>query len=595
MKQNKTYALLLIVCSLLFSMCTDLKLGPDFLDKAPDGGMDIDEAFSSRVNAEKVVAGAYVALPYGIPYGWAGHQDKLGMDLLESITDICQSYLGWGNEADYNYYNGHYDPSGTLHRSKYSYSEEHCWESVRNAYIVIENIDKVPDMDQALKERRKAEMKMIIAVHYTDMFRHYGGLPLLDRAIYPGDNYEYPRETVENTVKFITRLCDEAANVLEWTATGEDDGRFTAAAALATKVRVLLFAASPIFNCETPFLDGEASSKRMTWYGGYDRQRWQDVADACEAFFEENAKHSPYQLVQTGNYRQDYQDSWFKRGNGEVLVSTRIGYACPGYNEEIYFYASSGSYGCSCATLNYWDMFPMADGSAFEVDWENPPSFVWDENPDKNPDNPFANRDPRMYENLVVLGDTWRGRKIETWTGGLDQINLGTGITTGTKMRKFLLEHDDASLKGSVMHWPWLRLAEIYLSYAEALNELESNGNGKYGDKYDNLEKTRARVGLLPISRSLDKVAFRKAVLLERTLEFGWEEVRWFDLVRWKMEDEFKKTLYMLSIKNKDGKITFERQPIKDRYWKSNFSPKWYFSAFPTDEVQKGMVQNPGW
>ena len=277
MKLNKIYAMLLLVGSVSLSMCTDLKLGPDFLDKAPDGGMDIDEAFSSRVNAEKVVAGAYVALPYGLPYGWNGYQDKLGMDLLESITDLCQSYLGWGNEADYNYYNGHYNPSGVLFRSKYSYAEEHCWESVRNAYIVIENIDKVPDMTQEMKEIRKAEMKMIIAVHYTDMFRHYGGLPLLDKAIYPGDSYDYPRETVENTVNFIVRLCDEAASVLDWTTSATDDGRFTAAAALATKVRVLLFAASPIFNSDTPYLDGEASSKRMTWYGNYDPQRWQRV------------------------------------------------------------------------------------------------------------------------------------------------------------------------------------------------------------------------------------------------------------------------------------------------------------------------------
>lgn len=591
MKLKNIYALLLIGCSVLFSMCTDLRLGPDFLDKAPDGGMDIDEAFSSRVNAEKVVTNAYIALPYGLPYGWAGYQDKMGMDLLEAITDLCQSYMGWGNEADKNYYNGQYDPSGVLFRSKYSYAEEHCWESVRNAYIVIENIDRVPDMTQEMKDRRKAEMKMVIAVHYTDMFRHYGGLPLLDKVIYPGDKYNYPRETVDNTVKFITRLCDEAARVLDWTATGENDGRFTAAAAMATKIRVLLFAASPIFNDSSPFLDGEASSKLMTWYGDYQQDRWQDVVDACEKFFEENAKHTPYKLVQTGNYRQDYQDAWFKRANGEVLVSTRIGYACPGlWDDNLYFYQSSGFYGCSCATLNYWDMFPMADGSPFEVDWTNPPTFTWDEHPEQNPQNPFANRDPRMYENLVVLGDTWRSRPIETWEGGLDQTSLGTGITTGTKMRKFLLEHDDASLKGSIMHWPWLRLAEIYLSYAEALNEV-----GRTGDAYEWLEKTRARVGLLPLDKNLDKTGFRKAVLLERTLEFGWEEVRWFDLVRWKMEEEFKKPLYMLSIRNKDGQISFERQQIKERYWKNNFSPKWYFSAFPTDEVQKGMVQNPGW
>lgn len=587
MKLKNLYALFLMGCTVLFSMCTDLKIGADFLDKAPDGGMNIDSVFSSRITAERAVTNAYIALPYGIPYGWAGYQDKLGMDILESITDLCQSYMGWGNEADYNYYNGHYDPAGTLHRSKYSYLEEHCWESVRAAYIVIENIDKVPDMDQELKDRRKAEMKMVIAVHYTDMFRHYGGLPLLDKAIYPGDDYKYPRETVENTVKFITRLCDEAAPDLPWSVSGEDDGRFTRAAAMATKVRVLLFAASPLYNDSQPFLDGAASSQHMTWYGDYQESRWQDVVDACEEFFVENGKNTPYQLVQTGDYRQDYQDSWFKRGNGEVIVSTRIGYKLNDiWDGNLYFYQSSGWYGCACATLNYVDMFPMADGSPCNVDWENPPVFDWS----KPETNPFYDRDPRMYENLVILGDTWRGRRIETWVGGQDQVSLSTGITTGTKMRKFLLEHDDATLRGSVMHWPWLRLAEVYLSYAEALNEV-----GRTGEAYAWLEKTRARVGLKPLGQNLDKIGFRKAVLQERTLEFGWEEVRWFDLVRWKMADEFKKTLYMLEITNKDGQISFKRKAIKDRYWKTDFSPKWYLSAFPVDEVQKGMVQNPGW
>lgn len=584
---KKSYVFFAIIACILFlGACTDLKLGPEFLDKAPDGGMDIKEAFSSRVNAEKVVANAYAGMPYGIPYGWAGHQDKLGMDLLESITDLCQSYMGWGNEADYNYYNGHYGPSNpVLFRSKYSYSDEYCWQGVRKAWNVIENIDNVPDMDQSLKERRKAEMKMAIAVRYTEMFRHFGGMPLVDKAIYPGDDYTYPRETVANTVKFITNLCDEAAAVLPWTVVGEDDGRFTKAAALGTKIRVLLFAASPVFNADEPFLAGEASMQLLTWWGDYQQSRWQDVVDACEEFITANAQN-PYTLVQTGNYRQDYQDAWFKRANGEVIISTRMGYSCPGYGEQIYFYASSGQYGCSAATLNYWDMFPMADGTPFVVDWENPPTYSLS-TPEQSP---FADRDPRMYENLVVLGDKWRGRTLETWNGGQDQIWMGTGITTGTKMRKFLMDHDNASLAGTVMHWPWLRMAEIYLSYAEALNEV-----GRTGDAYQWLEKTRDRVGFDPLTQNLTKEAFREAVLLERTLEFGWEEVRWFDLVRWKKEEDFKKTLFMLRITNDAGQISFERQPIKDRYWKNDFSPKWYFSAFPTDEVQKGLVQNPGW
>ena len=108
---------------------------------------------------------------------------------------------------------------------------------------------------------------MVIAVQYTQMMRHFGGLPLIDKAIYPGDDYNYPRETIEKTVNFIVNLCNEAAAVLPWQVSVEEDGRFTKAAALGLKVRVLLFAASPLFNDSQPYLDGEASTNLMVWYG----------------------------------------------------------------------------------------------------------------------------------------------------------------------------------------------------------------------------------------------------------------------------------------------------------------------------------------
>ena len=93
----------------------------------------------------------------------------------------------------------------------------------------------------------------------------------------------------------------------------EEDGRFTKAAALGLKVRVLLFAASPLFNDNQPYLDGEASTNLMVWYGNKSDQRWQDVVDACKEFEQANNSGSyNYQLVETGDYRQDFQDAWYK-------------------------------------------------------------------------------------------------------------------------------------------------------------------------------------------------------------------------------------------------------------------------------------------
>lgn len=573
-----------IIVILLGGGCSDLQFGDDFLEKPSGSDVTIDTIFGSKNYAERALARSYKGLPYGVMYSWAEGEDKLGVDLLESTTDLSHSFLGWGNEAEI-YYNGKYDAS-TSHvtYAQYSYTGDNGWKGIRNAYIFIENVDRVPDMTEKEKQVRKAEAKMVIAVHYTQLMRHFGGLPWVEKALYPGEDYNRPRLTIEETVNNIVQLCDEAATDLPMTVSAEDDGRFTKAAALGLKVRVLLFAASPLFNDDQPYLEGEASSAKMTWYGNKDISRWQRVVDACEEFNRANATGN-YQILSRGDYRQDFQDAWYKRANGEVLISTRVRYTCPDiWDGNFYFMQSAGWYGSGCPTLNYMDMFSMEDGTPFNLDWNNIPDGV----------DPFANRDPRLYETLVINGDRFQGRTAETFIGGREQpTENATRARTGSVMRKFLLEHDYATLVGSVIHWPYLRLAEVYLSYAEALNEV-----GRTAEAYEWVEKVRSRVGLPPMTKNLSTEEFREMILRERAVEFGFEEIRWFDLIRWKRADDFQKPLYGLKIrKNQDGSYEYEKWEINARYWRTNWSPKWYLGAFPVSEVNKGfgLVQNPGW
>lgn len=572
------------VAVLLAGSCSEFKFGDDFLEKAPGVDVTLDSIFSSKEYAERALAQAYRDLPYGVMYDWAPAHDKLGVDLLESITDICQSYLGWGCGAERHYYNGQYNAGlADMYDTKYTYNNEGNWQAIRAAHIFLANVDRVPDMTAEEKRIRKGEAEMIIAVHYTEMFRHFGGLPWINKAIYPGDDYRYPRLTVEATVDSLVALIDRSAAKLPWTVSAEDDGRFTKAAALGLKVRVLLFAASPVFNDAQPYLEGEASTAKMMWYGNKDMARWQRVVTACEDFVRELNANGGYQLLERGDYRQDFQDAYYRRGNGEVLISNRVRYTCPDiWDGDFYFMQSAGWYGCGCVTLNYVDMFTMADGTPF--DWNNP----------EHARDPFVNRDPRLYETVMCNGDRYQGRTVETWIGGQEQPNEGaTNARTGFRMRKFLLDCDYATLVGSVIHWPYLRLPEIYLSYAEALNEI-----GRTGEAYQWVEKVRHRVGLPPMQQNLSQADFREMVLTERAKEFGFEEVRWFDIVRWKRADIMTKTLYGLKIwKNDDGSYRYEKWEIPARYWKKNWSPKWFFSAFPPDEINKGygLVQNPGW
>jgi hypothetical protein len=332
---------------------------------------------------------------------------------------------------------------------------------------------------------------------------------------------------------------------------------------------------------------GSVSSEQMTWYGSYDASLWQQAAQAAKDLIDKVEAEGGYALVNTGNPRQDFQDGYYKRGNGEVLIDTRVRYQSPGlWSQAYYFYQSAGRYGTACPTQEYVDMFGMANGLPIDD-----PASGWD------PDDPWAGRDPRLYETVLVNGDVFQGRTVELWIGGKERQNEGfKGTMSGYGLRKFLLEQDNGTAYGSVVHWPYLRLGEIYLSYAEALNEI--NG-GPTDEAYSYANLVRQRVNLSDLPAGMSQEEFREALLRERTCEFGFEEVRWFDLVRWKMEDTFKKTLHGTNTyQEADSTFTYEMFEITPaRYWKENWSPKWYLSAFPPDEVYKGygLVQNPGW
>lgn len=573
----------------LITSCEKLEFGNNYLEKEPGVDVTIDTIFNSVELAERFLWGAYSTLPYGLNLNWDANRDKLGMDLLESLTDLNQSYLAWGG-ANQLYYNGQYSPSieNESSETKYHYTKENSWVGIRKAWIFIENAHRVPDAPQEHLDQLKAEALMVVALHYTELFRHFGGLPWVNRAFYPGDDTNLPRMTARATLDSITSLIDRAIPLLPWTIEDVEnwDGRFTRAGAMGLKARLLLFGASPLFNDDLPYLEGTASVEEMTWYGSYDPALWNDAAAAAKELIDAIDANGAYQLVSTGDYRQDFQDAYYNRANGEVLISIRSRYQSPGHkwDRSYYFYQSAGNYGTACPTQEYVDMFGMADGTPIDE------SLLYD------PNDPLVNRDPRLYETVLVNGDSYQGRTAELWLGGKERKTTAfKGTSSGYGLKKFLLEQDAATIFSSVVHWPHLRLPEIYLSYAEALSE---SSGGPTAEAYTYVNIVRQRVGLSDLPAGLSQEEFRAAVLRERACEFGFEEVRWFDLVRWKQKELFTMPLHGTNtFDNGDGTFTYELFEMPARYWRDHWSPRWYLSAFPPDEVNKGygLVQNPGW
>lgn len=632
------------------SSCSDLKFGNDFLEKAPGADMTLEQIFSSKLYAERELIGAYASLRTCLTvhsnngsYEFQNGGNKIGWDNLDTMTDLMQSHCTWGGVIK-TYYAGTYNAEAENEGSgKFGFlpDQEGAWTGIRRAWIFINNVDRVPDMTDEEKKVRKGEARMIIALQMHEMLRHFGGVPILDDYATPENEMtaDYSRKTVRQCVDFIVNMCEQAAKELPWTVADADNGRMTAAGALALKARVLQLAACPLFNASTPYLQAQeptaankASVKEdpglMTWLGSYKQENWQAVADACEDFFKKNTENGDaYRMVmpQTNDaegYRQAFSTCYADRESPEIIIHT--GRAIPTYSNTYHrFYfgltdqgQAGRGYGGGCVTLNFVDMFTAADGTPSDYR-----KWLSDHGHDGTVyNNPFTGKDPRLYETVLIAGDRYRTRCAETWIDGLEHgSSANPKCATGFIIRKFLWDYNDEFLNKAT-NSAYIRLPELYLMYAEALNEL-----GRSQEALSWLNKTRTRVGLpemtLPNAAKLhsgqalpdypecslkgDKY-LREEILDERAREFCFEEVRWFDIAFWKREDLMRKILYGIQITRKSGSfeegnlvLTYSDPSKMDqgRIWQDKFSPKWFLSAFPSDEINKGygLVQNPGW
>lgn len=591
--------------------CEDFAFGDKFLQKPASSDVTIDTIFSNAEYARRILFRSYQNLPYGMET--SGYWTQMWLGTIEGMTDLNVNAINYSGVAKV-YYTGNYNagtensPRATYMATKIRFNdnESGIWTAIRHAWLFHQNVDKVPDMDAAEKSRLKAEAKMVVAVYYSHMLRHYGALPIVDRAIDPEDTNFPKRATLQETVDFIIGLLNDAISCPDFPWRISDDelanweGRMTKAGAMGLKARVLLFVASPLFNADAPYSQGTASTQLMTWFGNYDKNRWKLAIDACEAFINAVNSNGYYKMVESGengtkNVREAYTSGYFDRGTTETLISVR---------RNIFNISANGTHdqsmrwGGYCPSKEYFDMFQMSDGTDF--DWSNP----------EHAKNPFINRDPRIYENFILDGDDYNGRKAslakakpddeENYPKGQDWATgtiASNSITTGLICRKWGLDRNTA-WKNRPIQWPFLRLPEIYLSYAEALNEY--NG-APTSAAYDAVDKVRARVNLPGITRNMNQTQFRNALLRERACEFGYEEVRFFDLIRWKMYSVFETPLHGLNVyKNKNtGEYIIEPflETINSRVWWKGFDPKWCLSAFPSKEINKGygLVQNPGW
>ncbi len=569
--------------------CSEMNFGDSFLGNQPESsGATTAEMFASKVNADKVLTKAYTGLLYGLP---AGGDFRLGGNILESITDLCYSFRDNINDGPMKlYYNGSLSPNNVPSSAAYVYGGKSDWSTIRYAWMYIENVDKVPDISASEKNERIGEAKTLIALSYFRMMRYVGGVIWLDHSIDINEEMKFPRISFEQTINNIVALLDEAAPAMKWKQDDVNDGRMTKAGALALKFQVLQWAASPTFNSDKKW---NAAADTYTCYGNYAAERWTRAEQAGAAFFAELKKQGSYKLIQSTApthqaRRLAYRKAYYDRGGTEVLISIRKGYGegtHGNFIDERYY---------TGPTLNYVDMFPWADGTDFpdNFDWKKQnkdPFFTYSEATKQM----IPTRDPRLYENVACPGDTYcNGTTAPVY---VNHANYKNG--SGFLIMKYILQ-DGSDRSNRPVHWSFLRLAELMLGYAEVLNEVNKGPNA---EAYQLVNDVRARVGLSALQINMTQKQFLEALLRERALELGFEEVRWFDLVRRDCQQDFTKHLYGLRSKGNDlnnpTAFTFEKVELDSRYWAKNWDTKWYLTPIPQNEINKkyGMTQNPGW
>lgn len=425
-------------------------------------------------------------------------------------------------------------------------------------------------------KRWKYEVRFLRAYFYFELIKRYGGVPVITRSVEIGDSF--PRNTLDSCVNFIVKECDDIALGLPIKYTEQENlGRATRGAVLALKSRVLLYAASDLFNSPEKWASDYANKDLISVKTIDRKERWKRAADAAKDVID--LADAGYALS------NNYQGIFRSYTDTEIILARRDG-ASNDFEKANYPVGYDLGNSGNTPSLNLLDDYEMLDGTAF--DWSNKNHAA----------NPYKGRDPRLAFTILSNMTKFNGRPVECWTGGRD----GKGVPRATKTGQYLLKYIDPELnllegRTSVHTWILIRLAEVYLNYIEALNEYQP----AHSDIKIYYDKIRRREGIkMPVlPDGLDQDAVRQKIRHERRIELAFEDHRLWDARRWMIaaDNEMGKgvlniPLRGLEILNRGGVPSYRPIEIEKR----NFEPKMYLYPIPQGDLDiAGWSQNPLW
>jgi hypothetical protein len=614
--KNRYVIIVLSVFGTVFASCND-----NFVNTTP-----LDQLSESLVWSDPNLADAFVTELYG-GLGNGGFDEQMLASLTDeasfthpgrNITTITESR---SNPADPGWINS------TL-------SWQQMYIRIRACNIAIDNLKKATTFPKAVVDRLSGEAKFMRAYYYHQLVRYFGGVPLVDKPFALTDaDFLTKRNTMKECIAFIEKECDESAALLSGRTMAA--GRASSAAALALKSRILLYAASDLYDATT----AKSKSTAMAAYGnpeflayvdGNRVERWTKARNAAKAVLDLSGFGNRLNLSSPAS-REDgssnYQNNALARNGGEreLIFARYFNNAKPENGGRIGLFNGPNGYNNwagNAPIQNFVDDYEMMDGTKFS--WSNT----------EHSSNPYANRDPRFYATLMYDGSAWKPRsasaaprdpfnqiqtgQYEVSSGaskvayfGLDtrksSIEDWNGSYTGYYFRKFT-DPNPAIVDQNTWQqipWPFFRYTEAVLNYVEACIELGDDAEARTW-----LNRVRFRSGMPALTES--GAALKERYRNERRVEMAFEEQRYHDARRWMIAPSTlgnKVKVINITGTLKPGKtVTLYRyDPTSYDYsykvvdmdpGKENraWLDKMYFLPIHRDEMNrnKNLVQNPG-
>ncbi|RFS21428.1 RagB/SusD family nutrient uptake outer membrane protein [Chitinophaga silvatica] len=620
----------------VLALLTSCKKG--YLDIVPDNVPTLDHAFANRLEAEKYLFTCYSYLPS------EGDPDR---NPAFSAGDEAWTY--WPMKEDffyldpYNIARGNQNSANPLLNYWDGFDGKSLWQGIRTCNIFLENLDKVIDLQPYEKDRWIAEAKFLKAYFHWYLFRMYGPIPIVDKNLpitATPEEVRVFRQPVDSVVNYISALLDEAAAgensglPLRIASATSELGRITKVAALAIKARVLVTAASPLFNGNNDFAGMKNKNGQLLFNSKYDATKWERAKDACKKAID--LAHAAGLKLYTFN------PSIIEVDHATQVEMNIRNSVCEKWNSELIWGLTTD------AAPTYWlQTFacPQLDPNAFNINLKGklaPPMKIAEMfytkhgvpiDEDKNWD--YANRfklrnvtaldtgmqegyktvglhferEPRFYADIAFDGSTWFMKngdyniqsKLEQYSGKKQSRLFSiTGYFT-KKIVSWNLVFTKTSLQTESYPWPVMRLSDLYLLYAEALNESNSSG-----EALTYLNQIRERAGLESVQTSwstysknptkyTNVIGLRDIIRQERCIELAFEGSRFWDLRRWKTATQVLNTpIYGWDILQS----TYENYNRRVFVYNMQFvGPRDYFWPIKEDNLQinPNLVQNPGW